>query len=111
MKIFYDVEGDILEVQFTLGKPDNRTGIGLTDQITIFCDISFQKALGFVALAYSKLLALPELPLAELSLVPEENQHKIKQLISQAPLNRFLYLADDSIGLKDVHISELVAQS
>lgn len=110
MKIFYDAEGDILEVHFIMGKPDQRTGISLTDQITIFCDFSFQKTLGFMALAYSKLLVLPELPLEELSRVPKETQYKIKQLISQAPLNRFLYLNDDSVGIKDVHISELVAQ-
>lgn len=110
MKIFYDVEGDILEVQFILGKPNKRTGISLTDQITLFCDSSFQKILGFVILAYSKLLALPELPLEELSRVPEETRQKIKQLVSQAPLNRFLYLNDDCVGIKDMHISELVAQ-
>ena len=78
MKISYDEEGDILEVQFTPGKPGNRTGIGLTEQITIFCDASFQTTLGFAVLAYSKLIALPGLPLVELRRVPEDIQSKAK---------------------------------
>jgi len=109
MKISYDEEGDILEVQFTLGKPGNRTGIGLTDQITIFCDASFHNALGFVVTAYSKLLTLPELLLEELCRIPEDIQKKVKRLIAESPLSHFLYLVDDKIGVEDVRISELVA--
>lgn len=110
MKIYYDTEGDILEVQFTLGEPDNRTGINLTEQITIFCDATFQRPLGFTALAYSKLLSLPELPLDELSIVPKDIQNKTKQLISQPPLNRFLNLVGNKVCLEDVRMSELVMQ-
>jgi hypothetical protein len=36
MKISYDEEGDILEVQFAPGQPNNRTGISFTSQITVF---------------------------------------------------------------------------
>ena len=107
---FDDLEdGDILEVQFTSGKPGNRTGISLTDQITIFCDASFHNALGFIAIAYSKLLVLPELPLAELGRTPEDIQNKVKRLIAESPLSHFLYLVDDKIGVEDVRMSELVA--
>ncbi len=109
MKISYDEERDILEVQFTPGQPNNRTGISLTSQITVFFDASFQTTLGFAALAYSKLLALPELPLEELRRVPEDIQIKVKRLLSQSPLNHFLYLVDDKIGVEDVRMSELVA--
>jgi len=108
MKIYYDEEGDILEVQFALGGQGKRTGISLTEQITIFCDTTFQNPLGFTALAYSKLLALPELYLDELSSAPQNIQKKIKQLISRSPLNHFLYLSENRIGLEDVRISELV---
>lgn len=109
MKIYYDEEGDILEVQFAHGKPNNRTSISLTQQITIFCDSTFQKALGFTALAYSKLLSSPELDLDELSLAPKNIQSKTKNLISRSPMSRFLYLTNNKIGLKDVRITELVA--
>jgi len=108
MKIYYDAEGDILEVQFTLGTPENRTGIGITEQITIFCDKLFKKSLGFTVLSYSKLLAMPEFHLDELNIAPKDVQKNIKKLISQFPLNHFLYLKDEKIGLEDVQMSELV---
>jgi hypothetical protein len=54
-------------------------------------------------------LALPELPLEELRRVPEDIQIKVKRLLSQSPLNHFLYLVDDKIGVEDVRMSELVA--
>jgi hypothetical protein len=89
MKISYDEEEDILEVQFTPGKLGNPTGISLTDQITIFCDAPFQNVLGFVAIAYSKLLALSELLLEELSRIPADIQSKVKRFIAESPLNYF----------------------
>lgn len=109
MKIYYDEDGDILEVQFATGKPDNRTGIGITEQITIFCDTSFQNVYGFAALAYSKLLALPELPLDEIKNAPLDVQEKIKKMLSKSPLNHFLHLIDNKVGIEDVRISELVS--
>ena len=109
MKISYDEEGDILEIQFTPGKPGDSTGIGLTDQITIFCDTSFNNALSFVAITHSKLLTLPELSLKELSRISGDIQDKDKRLIAESPLNHFLYLVDDKIGVEDVRMSELVA--
>lgn len=108
MKLYYDPEGDILEVQFKLGQPEKRTGIGLTDQITIFCDTSFQQALGFTALAYSRLIALPETPLTELNQMPQDIQDKIRKLIINSPLNRFFNLINGNIGLRDIKISESV---
>ena len=110
MKIFYDEEGDILEVQFKLGKAENRTGIGLTDHITIFCDQAFQQAIGLTALSYSKLLALPETPMNELLQAPLLVQRGVKHLLTKAPLNRFLCIVNDKIKLEDVHISELAIQ-
>ncbi len=109
MKLNYDPEEDVLEVQFKLGHSEKRTGIGLTDQITIFCDTSFQQALGFTAVAYSRLLALPEAPLNELIRAPRDIQDKIKKLIVNSPLNRFFNLIDGKIGLRDLKISESVA--
>ena len=111
MKIFYDDEGDILEVQFKLGQAGKRTGIGLTDNITIFCDTSFQQAFGFIASAYSKLLALSESPLNELNQAPQNVQDKIRQLITNSPLSRFLYLINGKIGLRDIKISETIVLS
>jgi len=109
MKIYYDPEEDVLEVQLKMGQPEKRTGIGLTDKITIFCDTSFQQALGFTALAYSRLLALPEAPVNELNQAPPEIQDKVRNLIRNSPLNRFFNLINGKIGLRDIKISESVA--
>jgi len=110
MKIFYDEEGDVLEVQFKLGTPDERTGISLTDHITLFCDRAFQQALGLTALAYSKLLALPESPMNELLQAPSSIQEQVRRLLTQGPLKRLVHLNADKIRLEDVHISELALQ-
>jgi len=110
MKIIYDEEGDILEIQFKPGIPEKRTGIGLTDHITIFCDTAFQQALGLSALAYSKLLSLPKSPMNELAAAPSAIQQQVIRLLTQAPLNRILYVEGDKIGLEDVRISELAMQ-
>ena len=110
MKIFYDEEGDVFEVQFKLGIPEDRTGISLTNHITLFSDRSFQQALGFTALAYSKLLVLPESPMNELLQAPSAIQQQVKRLLTQAPLNRLVRIEADRIRLEDVHISELAMQ-
>ena len=110
MKIFYDEEGDLLEVQFKLGVADMRTGISLTSQITIFCDVTLQQPLGLTVLAYSKLLAYGEFVMDEWDRIPPKMQLQVKLLIARYPLNRFLHLANDKIKLEDVKISELANQ-
>jgi len=97
-------------VQFKLGTAKDRTGISLTDHITLFCDRTFQQSLGLTALAYSKLLTLPEAPMNELLQAPSAIQQQVKRLLTQAPLNRLVRLEADRIRLEDVHISELAVQ-
>ena len=110
MKIFYDEEGDLLEVQFKSGMADMRTGIGLTSQVTIFCDVTLQQPLGLTVLAYSKLLAFGEFEMDEWDRIPANEQPQVKQLISRYPLNRFLHLVNNKMRLEDVKISELARQ-
>lgn len=109
VKIYYDNQGDILEVQFDPGEKDRRTGIGLTEQITLFCDTSFTTILGFTIVAYSKLLSLPDMPLSELGQVPKHVQEKIKKLLTRPPMDCFVHLTRDQIGLENIYFSELLA--
>ncbi|MBU0568283.1 hypothetical protein KJ693_05230 [bacterium] len=109
VKIYYDNQGDILEVQFDTGEKDRRTGIGLTDRITLFCDTSFTTILGFTIVAYSKLLSLPDMPLSELEQSPKQVQEKIKKLLTRPPMDSFVHLVRDQIGLENIYFSELVA--
>ena len=108
MKMYYDHEGDLLEVQFASSNTARR-GIGLTDQITLFCDEHLQVPLGITAAAYSKLLAHPKLPLTELLEAPQDIQQKVLHLLQSPFLTRFIHLENDSIELEDFRMSELVS--
>jgi len=108
VKIYYDGEGDLLEVQFTPGEKHRRTGIVLTDEITLFCDTTYETLLGFNIVVYSKLLSRPARPITELSSAPQEIQDKVKMLLEKSPLNQFLHLEGDNLRIEDVQLSELV---
>ena len=106
VKISYDPEGDLLEARFTSFRTERR-GIGLTDQITLFCTPDLQTALGITVTAYTRLLAHPSLPLTELDDAPEEIQCRIRTLLEQSPLSYFIHLKGDTLHLADLRISEL----
>lgn len=74
IKFAYDQEGDILEVRFMAGKTGNRTGIGLNEGVTLFCDRDYSEIHGLTILAYSKLVSLLPQPLSELDEAPPEIQ-------------------------------------
>jgi hypothetical protein len=105
MKIYYDPEGDILETRFCAGEPDHRTGISLTDQITLFCDASIERPLGFIVLSYLKLLSLSGQHAEGLKDMPITTRDKIKKLLEQSPLKNFFELQGNLIYLKDLKLS------
>jgi len=107
IKIYYDTEGDLLEIQFT--QPFGvRRGIGLTEQITIFYDEALEKPLGLTATSYTKLLALSKHPFTELLQAPDDVQKKVKESLRKDPLSRFIHLQDEGFVLEDIQMSELV---
>jgi hypothetical protein len=110
VKICYDPEGDLLEIQFTQS-PKARRGIGLTDQITLFCDEDLQVPLGLTATAYTRLLTCSKLPLTELMEALPEIQQKVRRLLQQPVLTHFIRLENDFIELEDLRISELTGAS
>lgn len=107
IKISYDKEGDLLEVQFSQAS-QTRQGIGLTEQITIFYDEYMQTPLALTVISYAKLLTLSTHPLTELSNAPDEIQKSVKQSLQQDPLSRFIHLKNNGIELEDIRMSELV---
>ena len=108
IKIYYDHEGDLLEIQFVHSSKVRR-GIGLTEQITLFYDEDLQFPLGLTATSYSKLLAHPQLPLTELLEAPAEIQQKVRESLQNSPLTRFIHLEGDFVDLEDISISEAVS--
>jgi hypothetical protein len=107
--ISYDIEGDILEVRFAPGGEDNRTGIGLNEDVTLFCDRKYSELHGLTVLAYSRLLALPPQPLTELEEAPSSVQKKVRALLKSKQLQPFLSLENGNLHLHDVRIAQLAA--
>ena len=107
IKISYDSEGDLLEVQFAQSSEPPR-GIGLTDHITLFFDKDLKSPLAFTVVSYAKLLALSSIPLTELLEAPEDIQKKVRESLQHQPLTRFIHLRGDVIELEDIRMSELV---
>lgn len=107
--ISYDIEGDILEVRFAPGVEGNRTGIGLNEDITLFCDHEYSELHGLTVLAYSRLLTLPPQPLTELKEAPSNVQKKVRALLKAKSLQPFLSLENGNLRLRDVRIAQLAA--
>ncbi len=107
VKMFYDQEGDILEVRFAAGEEGKRTGIGLNEDVTLFCDADFSEVLGLTVLAYSKLVALPPQPLSELEEAPTEIKDRVRELLRTQILQPFLALENDGLHLHDVRVTQL----
>jgi len=108
MKIYYDSAGDLLETQFLSGLAHQRTGIGISEHITLFCDTEYSEVLGFTIFSYSKLLKLPAISTTELMQQPVVIQKRIQKLFSRSPLNRFFRLNENQIHLTDSQLSELI---
>lgn len=108
VKISYDPESDLLEVQFARSASASR-GIGLTDQITLFFDEDLETPLGLAATSYTKLLLQERLPLSELQEAPDEVQQKVRHALQTMPLIRFIHLEGEVAVLADRRISELVS--
>lgn len=107
LKISYDLDGDVLEVQFTQ-TAQGRRGIGLTDQITLFYNENMEMPLGLTATSYTKLLALHRLPLTELLEAPIDVQQQVRQSLQHRIVERFLHLNGDFVELEDITMSQLV---
>ncbi|NUO81020.1 hypothetical protein HUU05_13150 [candidate division KSB1 bacterium] len=109
VKMFYDQEGDILEVRFAAGKEGKRTGIGLNEDVTLFCDCDYSEIQGLTILAYSKLVALPPQSLSELEEAPCEVKEKVRKLLQGERLQPFLSLENDGLRLHDVRVTQLAS--
>ena len=107
IKISYETEGDLLEIQFAQTSKARR-GIGLTEQITIFYDEHIKNPLALTIISYTKLLSLSIHPLTKLSNAPDEIQQSVDQSLQRDPLSRFIHLKENGIELEDIRMSELV---
>ncbi len=107
IKINYDSEGDILDVIFSISIPKRRTAIELNDNIILFMDIGFKKAIGLTVLSYSKLLQ--KRLKFDLDQLPGDRREKLTKLLLKSPINLILDVRDDTLKIHATHLEELIA--
>lgn len=90
-EICYDEEGDILEATWQPKQKQPQHGVKLTDNIILFTDAAVTVLLGLMLISYEPLSALSCVELTNLPLLPPEQQERVRMMLKQAPLNRFLH--------------------
>jgi hypothetical protein len=109
----YDPEGDMLSITF--GAPGCKgRGYELSEHIYIRIHPSTHEPLGLTILSYSKLLALGEISLSFWDDLRPEEQEMMKNVLSNEPVDRFLYLEDVTIpvpvsSFQNPSLQEIVA--
>jgi len=90
LRLFYDAEGDILDVDFRLTGEKPRQGIELHDNVTVWTNAQGTRVLRLMFLSYAKLLKQPDLPLVKLKKLPPQQRARVMKLLTSDPVKRFL---------------------
>ena len=90
LRLIYDAEGDILDVDFRLTGEKPHQGIELHDNITVWTDAQGSRILHLTLLSYSGLLKQPSLPLTKLKKLPARQRTNLLKLLTSDPVKRFL---------------------
>jgi hypothetical protein len=95
IRLVYDSEGDILDVDFRLTGEKPRRGIELHDNVTIWTDAAGTQILHIMLLSYSKLLEQPALSFDKLRKMPARQRTSFLKLLMSDPARRFLICVDE----------------
>ncbi len=90
LRLFYDAEGDILDVDFRLAGEKLRRGIEIHDNVTVWTDAQGTRILRLMFLSYAKLLEQPDLSFVKLKKLPVRQQAGLLKLLTSDPVKRFL---------------------
>ncbi len=90
LRLVYDDEGDILDVDFRLVGKKPHKGVELHDNITIWTDAPNTQVLRLMLLSYSRLLEKPSLTLVGLRRLPARQRAGLLKLLTSDPVRRFL---------------------
>ena len=90
IRLIYESEGDILDVDFRLTGEKPRRGIELHDNVTVWTDAQGTRIVRLMLLSYAKLLEQPDLPLAKLKKLPARQRAGLLKLLTSDPVKRFL---------------------
>ena len=111
IRIFYDAEGDILDIIFSFSESENRTGFELNENIVIFTDKEISRALGMTFISYSRLLILDSVKLDFLKNFPKEEQKRLLKIISSEPVKHFLRVIiplTNQVAIESPSLKELI---
>ncbi len=111
IRIFYDAEGDILDIIFSFSEPENRTGFELNENIVIFTDKEINRALGMTFISYSRLLIKDSVKLDFLTSFPLEEQKRLLKIISSEPVKHFLRVIiplTNQVAIESPSLKELI---
>jgi len=95
LRLVYDAEGDILDVDFHLTRKVSQQGIELHDNIILWTDTRHTQTLRLLFISYSRLCEQPALTLAKLRKLPAQRQAQILRLLKSEPVKRFLLSVDE----------------
>ncbi len=95
VRLVYDAEGDILDVDFRLTGEKPRRGIELHDNVTVWTDAEEKQVLRLMLLSYSRLCAQPTLAFNKLQKMPARRRSKLVKLLTNDPVKRFLVCVDE----------------
>lgn len=95
VRLVYDAEGDILDIDFRLTGEKPRRGIELHGNVTVWTDAEEKKILRLMLLSYSQLCAQPTLVLNNLQKLPARRRSKLVKLLTNDPVKRFLVSVDE----------------
>src|SRR5262249_59587210 len=95
IRLVYDAEGDILDVDFRLTGEKLQQGIELHDNVTVWIDTPGARILHLTFLSYFRLLEQPSLSLAKLKERPMHQWTNVLKLLTSDPVKRFLVCVDE----------------
>ena len=112
IRFCYDTEGDILDITFDTGKPNQREGFELNDNIVLFVDRETDRPLGLMFISYSKLLLQKSSFLDHLDTMPLPQQHRLMKSLGSELLTPFLMLVSPTtheVQIGNPSVNELLA--
>ncbi len=95
IRIVYDMEGDILDVDFRLTGEKPQRGIELHPNVTLWTDVNQRTPVRLMLLSYSQLLERPELSFDALKKLPSQWRTEVLKLLTREPLKCLLTCLDE----------------
>jgi hypothetical protein len=95
IRLVYDAEGDILDVDFRLTGEKPRQGIELHDNVTVWTEAQGTRILRLTFLSYSRLLEQSSLSFAGVKKQPARQRATLMKLLTSDPVKRFLVCLDE----------------